>query len=92
MIFQVSSGKWIGGGDVKLGAVLGLILGSPTLAFMMIFLASVLGTITALPLLPFGRPRMKTQLPYGPSLILATIVLKLWGASLIAWYRFQTGI
>ena len=92
MIFQVSNGKWIGGGDVKLGAVLGLILSSPTLAFMMIFLASVLGTITALPFLTSGRSRMKTQLPYGPSLILATIVLKLWGASLIAWYRFQTGI
>lgn len=27
ILFQVSSGKWIGGGDVKLGLVLGLLLG-----------------------------------------------------------------
>lgn len=27
ILFQVSSGKWIGGGDVKLGAILGLLLG-----------------------------------------------------------------
>lgn len=27
ILFQVSAGKWIGGGDVKLGAILGLLLG-----------------------------------------------------------------
>lgn len=27
ILFQVSSGRWIGGGDVKLGAILGLLLG-----------------------------------------------------------------
>lgn len=27
LLFQISSGKWIGGGDVKLGAIVGLLLG-----------------------------------------------------------------
>jgi leader peptidase (prepilin peptidase)/N-methyltransferase len=27
ILFQISSGKWIGGGDVKLGAIVGLLLG-----------------------------------------------------------------
>jgi len=87
LLFQVSGGKLIGGGDVKLGAILGLYLGSGLLAILMIFFASVLGTIYSLPLLANGKVGRKTLIPYGPFLILATIVLRLFGSNITLWLR-----
>ena len=41
-LYQVSRGEWIGGGDVKLAIALGVIVGSPVHALLVIFLASLL--------------------------------------------------
>jgi prepilin signal peptidase PulO-like enzyme (type II secretory pathway) len=79
----VSQGKWIGGGDVKLGAVLGILLGSATFAFMMIFLSSVLALLIMLPLLFIGKTSRKTLIPYGPFLMAATYLIFLFGSRLI---------
>src|SRR3989344_2200243 len=88
-LFQVSAGRWIGGGDVKLGALIGLILASPSLSFLMIFLASVLGSAVAIPLLLTGKAKKGSHLPFGPFLIAATIIVELFGLSIIAWYKKQ---
>lgn len=86
ILFQISNGKWIGGGDVKLGALLGLILADPGLTLLMIFLASLIGTIVSLPLLAFGKAKKDTHIPFGPFLIAAAIIARLFGTALIAWY------
>ncbi len=85
LLFQISGGKWIGGGDVKLGGILGLYLGSPSMAILMIFFASVLGILASIPLLTVGKINRKTLIPYGPFLIVATIILRLFGSSIISW-------
>ncbi len=87
ILFQVSSGKWIGGGDVKLGFALGLLLGDPVLAFMMLFTASVLGLIVALPGVILRRTALSSKIPFGPYLILATIIVKLYGTGAWDWYQ-----
>lgn len=87
ILFQLSKGQWIGGGDVKLGALLGLLVGGPLASFFMLFLASLLGSVVAVPLLLSGRAEKKTRLPFGPFLIIAAIVIKLFGASIISWYK-----
>jgi prepilin signal peptidase PulO-like enzyme (type II secretory pathway) len=92
LLFQVSRGKWIGGGDVKLGALLGLILGGPAMSFLMIFGASVTGTIIALPLLALKRIKRTSRVPFGPFLIVSAVFVELFGAAIIAWYRRQLGI
>lgn len=89
VLFQVSKGKWIGGGDVKLGVVLGLALANPWSAFLMIFTASLLGTLYSLPLLLTGRVKRSSHVPFGPFLILATFIVELFGAILIEWYQRQ---
>jgi prepilin signal peptidase PulO-like enzyme (type II secretory pathway) len=85
ILFQISSGKWIGGGDVKLGAMLGLYLGSAIDAVLMIFFASVLGSLFSIPLLATGKFNRKTLIPYGPFLILAAIILRLFGSTITSW-------
>lgn len=87
ILFKISSGKWIGGGDVKLGFAIGLILGSPALALLMIFLASLLGTVVALPGLLMKRLARSSKLPFGPFLITSTILVVLFGSILFDWYE-----
>lgn len=85
VLFQISGGKWIGGGDVKLGALLGLYLGNATLAILMIFFASVIGSLYSLPLIASGKINRKALIPFGPFLIVAAIILTLFGSSIMSW-------
>lgn len=87
VLFQVSKGKWIGGGDVKLAVALGLLAGTPIKAFLLIFIASVLGTIVSLPLLASKRLKVQAKIPFGPFLIAATIIVYLFGSAMIEWYK-----
>lgn len=87
VLFQVSKGKWIGGGDVKLAVILGLLLGGPMEAFLMLFVASLLGSIIAIPLLVRGKAKSGSKLPFGPFLMLATVIVYLFGSSLVTWYE-----
>ena len=85
-LFQVSAGKWIGGGDVKLAVVLGLLAGTPLKALLIVFVSSIIGTVCSLPILLKGKKAMKVQVPFGPFLLAATVVVVLFGSSIIDWY------
>lgn len=86
LLFQLSKGKWIGGGDVKLGFLLGILLGDIGLATLMLFLASLIGVIVSLPLLVSGKVGRNTRIPFGPFLIISTVLVQLFGRDLFAWY------
>ncbi len=92
LIFQVSKGKWIGGGDVKLGALLGAVLVGPVFAAMMIFFASVIGTLLSVPLLLNKKLKVNSKLPFGPLLMTATVIVYLFGPSLWSWYLSNLGV
>jgi prepilin signal peptidase PulO-like enzyme (type II secretory pathway) len=87
VLFQVSQGNWIGGGDVKLGIALGLLAGTPLRALVVIFFASLIGTVISVPQLVRGREGLMRRIPFGPSLLLATVIVVLWGSSITAWYQ-----
>jgi leader peptidase (prepilin peptidase) / N-methyltransferase len=82
----VSQGRWIGGGDVKLGIGIGLLVGTPVLGGMVVFLASLLGSLAALPSIIRHKSGLKTKLAFGPFLIAATIIVFLFGQQLVDWY------
>lgn len=86
LLYQISGGKWIGGGDVKLGVPLGIFIAEPTRAALMLFLASVLGSIVGVVLILRRGKSRDVQIPFGPFLILATIIVVLFGDSFIDWY------
>jgi prepilin signal peptidase PulO-like enzyme (type II secretory pathway) len=87
LLFHVSDGKWIGYGDVRLGLVTGTVLASPLKSFLMIFTASVLGTIFVVPELLSGRKQLVSKIPFGPFLIMATALTLLFGQQFIDWYK-----
>jgi len=86
VLFQVSGGKWIGGGDVKLGWLLGLLVGTPAKAILFIFLASLLGTAVTAPLLATKKLTRTSTIPFGPFLIVAAFLVVLFGSSFLNWY------
>ena len=86
LLFVASSGKWIGYGDVRLGLITGTVLGAPGLAFLMIFIASILGTLFVLPAMASGKTTMTSRVPFGPFLIVATFLTLLSGQQLIDKY------
>lgn len=86
VLFQVSAGRWIGGGDVKLAVVLGLLAGTPLKALLVLFVSSIIGTVFAIPLLMRGKKALKTQVPFGPFLLAATVIVVLFGSSMLDWY------
>jgi prepilin signal peptidase PulO-like enzyme (type II secretory pathway) len=87
VLFQVSKGKWIGGGDVKLGWLLGLIAGTPGRSLLFIFLAALLGSLASLPLLMSKRLGRNSLIPFGPFLIASLFIVQLFGADILHWYQ-----
>ena len=83
--YVISKGKWIGGGDVKLGALMGLILGLGGLG-VALFFAYVVGAICGLILVTLKKKNMKSQLPFGTFLAAATVFSMFWGEKILEWY------
>ena len=73
----------LGGGDIKLFAVVGLYLGFVGTLFALL-IACVVGL--ALHALSRGREGSR-EFPFGPSIALASAAMLLYGAPLVAWYR-----
>ena len=83
--FIISQGKWIGGGDIRLGLVMGAMLGWP-LALVALFLAYILGAVFGLILIISRRKDWQSQLPFGTFLTAATLIALLWGHEILSWY------
>ena len=74
----ISKGKWLGLGDVKLAGLMGLILGWPNI-LLALFLAFMSGAIVGITLIVAGKKTMKSQIPFGPFLAGATLVIIIFG-------------
>jgi leader peptidase (prepilin peptidase)/N-methyltransferase len=75
----------LGGGDIKLAAMLGTWLGWQNL-LLVFFAAAVLGLLYALVRMAVGGFRQGRLIPFGPFLSLAAVLALLWGDSLIQLY------
>jgi leader peptidase (prepilin peptidase)/N-methyltransferase len=75
----------MGGGDVKLAAMLGAFLGWPGL-ILTVFGASLLGTVTGVAMMARGKGGRRTALPFGTFLAPVGLGVYVWGPELIRWY------
>ena len=83
--FLISKGKWIGGGDIRLGVFMGVLLGWPHI-LTALFLAYILGSVISIILLTTNKKHLTDKVPFGTFLTLATIITMLYGDWLVAWY------
>jgi len=75
----------MGGGDIKLLAMMGAIIGWQGVLFT-IFVASAIGTVSGLLLMLKNRKTMKLAIPFGPFLAIGGTAYIFLGPQLIAWY------
>jgi leader peptidase (prepilin peptidase)/N-methyltransferase len=79
----------MGGGDMKLGVFIGLVLGFPA-SLVGIMLAFLLGSVFGIGLLISRVKKFGQTIPFGPFLSLASIAALLWGEEIVNWYfHFQ---
>jgi len=76
----------MGGGDVKLAAMMGAFLGAGGV-FGAIFLASLAGSVFGLFLIAFGKGDKRSAIPFGTFLAPSAVALLLYGDALFHWYR-----
>lgn len=83
--YVVSRGTWIGGGDIRLGALMGVMLGWPAVLYAL-FIAYIGGAIISIFLLALKKKGMKSEIPFGPFLCAATMYMLLYGNTIIQWF------
>ncbi len=84
-IIVLTKGKGMGGGDVKLAFLMGLLLGWPVI-LLSIFLSFIFGSIIGIYLILLGKKKMGSMIPFGPFLIIGTFVGLFFGKEIIKWY------
>jgi prepilin signal peptidase PulO-like enzyme (type II secretory pathway) len=75
---------YVGLGDSILGFGLALFLGKWEYAFLALFIANLLGCFLLIPIALRGKMRRNLHIPFGPFLILGTLITLLWGAMIIS--------
>lgn len=83
--FLVSRGRWIGGGDIRLGLLLGVSLGWP-LIIPGIFIAYFIGSFVGVGLLIAAKKKWQSRLPLGTFLSVSAIVTLFYGEQIVDWY------
>ena len=75
----------MGGGDVKLLAMIGALVGWQGVLFT-IFTASLSGTLAGLAVMIQQRSTVRQKIPFGPFLAIGAICFLFFGETLIRWY------
>jgi leader peptidase (prepilin peptidase)/N-methyltransferase len=83
--FRYSGQEGMGGGDLKMLAMVGAFLGWK-LVLVTLVLSSVTGSLIGLLVIVFRRGDMKYALPYGTFLAAAALLASLVGDQIVAWY------
>lgn len=88
LLHLISRGKGMGGGDIKLMAVSGLLLGWKKIVLALLVGAAA-GTVIHLMLMRFGGK--KRVLAFGPYLALGIFTAMLYGDRILDWYLLNFG-
>ena len=75
----------MGGGDIKLIAMIGAFLGWQAV-LMTIFLGACTGSVAGLALMLLGKKGRKDMVPFGPFLAFGALLTMVWGQDMLLWY------
>lgn len=84
-IIAVVSNGGMGGGDIKLFFVIGLVLGTVG-TLLTLFLASLIGAVAGIIILKKTKQGRKTPVPFGPSIAAAALIVYFYGSAIVGWY------
>jgi leader peptidase (prepilin peptidase) / N-methyltransferase len=75
----------MGGGDIKLLAMMGAFLGWKAIPFI-IFVSSLTGSVIGVTVMLIGKKDSKLAIPFGPFLAAGAVLYIFFGRELIHWY------
>ncbi|MBE2886827.1 prepilin peptidase [Geobacter anodireducens] len=85
-LYERLTGKeGMGGGDIKLLAMMGAFLGWRAVPFI-IFASSLVGSIIGLTVMMLQKKDSKLAIPFGPFLALGALLYIFFGKAIILWY------
>ncbi|WP_179632165.1 prepilin peptidase [Clostridium peptidivorans] len=84
LIILITKGG-MGWGDAEICSVCGLFLGFK-LTLLMLFLSFIIGSVIGLALIALKKKTRKDYVPFGPFIVVASIITILWGQDIITWY------
>lgn len=83
--FVLSRGRAVGGGDIRLGLLMGFALGWPGIIEALV-IAYLIGAPVGIALVLLGKKGMKSEVPMGTFLTVATLIVLFYGEALLKWY------
>jgi prepilin signal peptidase PulO-like enzyme (type II secretory pathway) len=84
--FLISRGKWLGGGDIRLGFLMGVSLGWPN-SLLAIFIGYLIGSVVSLTMIAFKKKKWGDQVPLGIFLTTASVLVLFFGDWILDAYR-----
>lgn len=85
LLIAIISNGAMGGGDIKLIAVLGFILGLKK-TLLNILLSFLIGAVISIFLLLSGKKGRKDAIPFGPFINISFLITIIFGEGIINWY------
>lgn len=83
--FYISRGTWVGGGDIRMGALIGFMLGLWQ-GLAALFIAYLFGAIVSIVLVLAGKANRRTKIPFGAFLSVGAFIMLFAGQSILDWY------
>lgn len=81
----LSKGTWVGLGDLRIGAFMGVILGWK-LMLVALFVSYMMGSVISLFIIIREKKMFGIKIPFAPMLVTGTLVTIFLGEEIIGWY------
>lgn len=85
LLILITKGRGMGMGDLKLTAALGVVFGWPDIVIIT-GLSFIIGSLFSLPGLLSKKKGLKSFLPFGPFIAMASCVVFFWGEDIMRFY------
>lgn len=84
-LWYFSKGKWLGAGDIRLAAIMGLFL-APKQLLVGVFAAYLIGSIYGVYVMSRSKNKRGIKVPFGPFLIIGFYIGLFFGQVIADWY------
>jgi leader peptidase (prepilin peptidase)/N-methyltransferase len=82
--FYLSDGKIMGGGDIRIGVLMGLLFGWK-LGLVALFVSYILGAFIGVAV-KYSSKERNSMIPLGPFLCMGIVITLFWGVNILQWY------
>lgn len=83
LIYYISHERAMGLGDVYLSVIIGFLLGWKE-GFLALYIAFITGAIFGLTLIILKKKKIKSRIPFGPFLVIGTVMMLFWRETIFA--------